>query len=237
MADKKDTRLNEQEQVEAMMTWIKRGQVTDADKALAEDQLARSPDLAKDLALEEELIDAFADVADDEDAEARASSDAAWENFKTRLEAQEGGDALPQMRSTQLQAAGEGRASAWRRFRLPQTSMGWLATAQTAALAAMAFILIPGQSPDQPGNYETLSSGGEAEVSLGNAVLVVAPSTSADDLNTALLAAQARIVDGPMANGGYVIAIEGERLDESLESLRARDDVVLAEALDQEEQP
>ncbi len=237
MTKETDKKLNEREQVEALMTWIDRKQLTEADQSLVADELARSPDLQDELALEKALIGALAKVEEDEQAAADASHDAAWQSFKSRLEAQERGDGQTELRPTPARAAGAGRSSSWRKLRMPQSSLGWLATAQAAALVAMAVFLIPSPSPDQPGEFQTLSSGEEPQVPSGNAVLVFQPSASAASLNNVLDGAGARIVDGPMANGAYVISIDPDGLEDAIESLRESEDVVMVEALSDESQP
>ncbi|MEO1222459.1 MAG: hypothetical protein AAFY42_14175, partial [Pseudomonadota bacterium] len=127
----------------------------------------------------------------------------------------------------------QGRSSIWRRIRTPRTGTGWLATAQAAVIAAMAFVLIPQGTPTQPDKYRTLSSDDPAlaaETS-GNAVLVFDSDTSAATINQTLTDAGARIVDGPMANGGYMIQIEDTQLESVVEELRGSESVLLVEAL------
>ena len=82
--------------------------------------------------------------------------------------------------------------------------------------------------------YETW---GELNEAKDNAVLVFTPSADQTAMHDALNAANARIVDGPMANGGYVIEIKTDDLQAGLDSLKANDAVVLAESLNAGEQP
>jgi len=234
--------LHDHERVDALMPWIRRGDLEKADRDVIEDELTKSPSFKAKLAQEKELAAALEDIAADEVAEDAANADAAWAKFKTRLPVSD--VSVPEGAPPQAQplprsrASAPTRTSAWRRFRLPQTNVGWLATAQTAALAAMAFLFIPGQLAQTDGEYRTLSSDGAiAPAPAGNAVVMFDPSTDLATMQQALSDAGARIVDGPMANGGYVIALEDGTLDKSLEALRSNEVVVLAQPLSTDAQP
>ncbi len=237
MSKKPNHKLTDQEMVEAVMPWAKRDQLNDADQELADALLTQEPELRDEHLAEKTLASVLGEIGEDEIAASQQTNDPAWAKFKTRLAAEEDKAAQPQLRPAQSRKPGEGRASAWRRFRLPQTSLGWLATAQTAALAAMAAFLIPTLSTQPSDEYVTLSSDGEAQLPVGNAVLVPQPQTTADALNTLLQSSGARIVDGPMANGGYLIALDGEKLDQGIESLSASEHVLMIQSLDAGEAP
>ena len=62
-------------------------------------------------------------------------------------------------------------------------------------------------------------------------------ATDLANLQALLSEASARIVDGPMSNGGYVIAVESEDLGASLDALRLNEAVLSAEPLNAEVQP
>jgi len=239
--------LHEHERVDALMPWIARGELEDADSALIDEDLAKSPAFQAKLAQESELASVMEDIAADEDTQCDAEADAAWATFKARLpettrsvpeDAPLQAQPLPRANQQKGRASSPARTSAWRRFRLPQTNVGWLATAQTAALAAMAFLFIPGQLAEDEGDYRMLSSdGAPADLPVGNAVIMLDPAIDLATLQQMLNEAGARIVDGPMANGGYVIALDEADVPSGLETLRASEAVVLAEPLSGEAQP
>lgn len=228
--------LHEHERVDAMMPWINRGELEGEDCDLVSEELAQSPAFQAKLAQEGDLVAALDEIAADEVAQSAAGADAAWARFKARLP--ENGPTVPEDAPPQAQhlpknrPTGSVRTSAWRRFRLPQTGVGWLATAQTAVLAALAFVFIPGQLEPQPEEYRLLSSDvPAAQAPVGNVVLMLDPATSQASAWVLLSEAKARIVDGPMANGGYVLQIDADDLDDGLAKLRASEAVVLAEPL------
>lgn len=234
--------LHDHERVDALMPWIRSGDLEQADRDVIDEELAKSPTFKAKLAQEKELAAALKGVAADEMAEDASDADAAWATFKARLpeiDATVPEGAPPQAQPLpRSRASAPVRTSAWRRFRLPQTNVGWLATAQTAALAALAFVFIPGQLAQTDGEYRTLSSdAATAPTPAGNAVLMFDPSTDQAAMQQALNEVGARIVDGPMANGGYVIALEDNELDKSLETLRNNETVVLAQPLSTDVQP
>lgn len=232
MSKNKDDKLTDQEMVEGMMAWLERGQLSDEDQELVDVLLAQEPDLQDERVFEEKLSDVLAEIGKDEAADAEETNDPAWLKFKARLETEEKGEAQPQLRPSNPRRRGEGRASVWRRFRLPQTSIGWLATAQTAAIAAMAVFLVPTQSPAPGDEYVTLSNADGTQLPVGNVILIPEPQASAAALSTLLQSAGARIVDGPMANGGYLIALDEEQLATGIEDLRASEYVLVVEGLD-----
>jgi hypothetical protein len=54
---------------------------------------------------------------------------------------------------------------------------------------------------------------------------------------SALNAAGARLADGPTAAGAYVLSVSEDRREASLNALRARADVILAQPIDNEAVP
>jgi superfamily II RNA helicase len=58
------------------------------------------------------------------------------------------------------------------------------------------------------------------------------PDTTERDLRAALVADQARLVDGPTAAGAYVLSVPGARRAAILTALRRRSGVVMAEPID-----
>lgn len=130
-----------------------------------------------------------------------------WARMRGRIEANDDAPPAPARRSV--------RAS-W---------IGW-GVAATFAVVAGAAWLPQGQDPQ----YAALGDG-RAERG-GNAVVVFHPDTTERQMREALKAGEARLVDGPTAAGGYVLAVPAAKRTAVLAALRARTNVVLAEPID-----
>lgn len=232
MMNEDDRELPNDQRIEVLMPWIKHGGLDEKDRALISDARTNLPEFQARLVQERDLGDALEAIARDENAAAgnSAQADAAWAKFKQRLATAKPA-AVSQPGTTRLRAAGKARSSNWRLLRLPQTRMGWLAAGQTAALACVALLFASAQLSYGDAQYRTLSSAPSAPTPTGSAVVAFKPATDQAAMRAALVSAHARIVDGPMANGGYIIALGEERMDEGLETLRANDSVLLIEAL------
>lgn len=240
-----DAELQGYARIDAMMPWITREELQELDTDLVSEGLADTAEFKAMLAREGALEAVLEAIAADEAAESADDADAAWAKFKARLPEKlnvektlatiEGGPSQPKALAQgagRMRASGTRRASAWRRLRLPQTGVGWLATAQTAAIAALAFLFIPGQSDPQEDEYRLLSSDKPAaQFPEGNVILVLDPSSDQATTQALLAEVGARIVDGPMQNGGYVVKIEDEELEAGLAVLQSNEAVVLAQPL------
>jgi hypothetical protein len=66
----------------------------------------------------------------------------------------------------------------------------------------------------------------------GNIVVMFRPDVSERDMRAALLADQARLVDGPTAAGAYVVSVPPARRAAVLTTLRRRAGVLMAEPID-----
>lgn len=243
-----DRPLRDDERVEALMPWFRRGDLSDADAALISEDERLSPAFHAELEREDDLAAAMrAVVADeiDDAGESAEAADAAWSRFQERLavpgDAPWSHDGAHQTK-TRPRSVTPARTSAWRSIGLPKTRTGWLAGVQTAMLAALAFVFLPGPFSEPEPQYTTLSSGeapdpeGSGAVP-GNAVLMFDPALSEAGMRETLSSVGARIVDGPMANGGYLVALDEETYEASLDALRNQKGVALVEPLNPVEQP
>jgi hypothetical protein len=66
----------------------------------------------------------------------------------------------------------------------------------------------------------------------GNLVVLFRPETAERDIRTLLDGAQARVVEGPLTTGAWVLRVDGARRDAVVAQLRASPRVSLAEPLD-----
>lgn len=231
--------LHDHERVDAMMPWINRDALEDEDRDLVDEKLSSSPAFQAKLAQESDLAAALEEIAVEEAEECEADADAAWARFKARLPDESSPvpeDTFPEAHPLpKTRATGTVRTSAWRQFRLPQTGVGWLATAQTAALAALAFVFVSGQLEPAPDEYRLLSSDDPAgQAPAGNIVVIFDPAADQAVMQALLTQADARIVDGPMAKGGYVLRIGNDNLDAGMAILRKSEAIVMVQRLDAE---
>lgn len=230
MTNEEFRNLGKPERLDALMPWIRRDQLDASERQSISPDLISSPGFQAKLAEEKSLAFGLALIADEEEAAASGTEDAAWLRFRQRLDRHQRQGAVD-LTQLQQRPPGKARSSAWRSFRLPQTRLGWIATAQTTTLAALAFILIPGQFAQDDDQYRTLSADTGGLVPEGNVVMVFEPTIPVVAMREILEAVDGRIVDGPMENGAYVIVVEDSKIDASIKALKANENVLLVETL------
>ena len=127
-----------------------------------------------------------------------------------------------QMRS-RIEANDDAPVAAARR-RMRGAWVGWGVAATFAVVAGVSWL------PQTQGpQYHAL---GEAKAEQGgNVVVVFHPDTTERQMRETLKAGEARLVDGPTAAGGYVLAVPAAKRPAALAALRARQNVVLAEPI------
>jgi hypothetical protein len=110
--------------------------------------------------------------------------------------------------------------------------MGWAMAGQAALMVALLAMVWPhaGPAPGVDARYHALGAASSTRV--GNVVVMFRPDTPERDLRAALVADQARLVDGPTAAGAYVLNVPAARRDSALTALRRRAGVVMAERID-----
>lgn len=109
-------------------------------------------------------------------------------------------------------------------------NIGWAIAGQAAAAALLlvAFGSLR-QAPD-PAEYHALGSAGTAQA--GNMVVLFRPDAAERDIRTLLDGAQARVVEGPLTTGAWILRVDGARRDATVAKLRASPRIALAEPLD-----
>ncbi|MBC9031846.1 zf-HC2 domain-containing protein [Sphingomonas sp. JC676] len=114
-------------------------------------------------------------------------------------------------------------------------AMGWAIAGQAAA-AALVLVAF-GSLRDAPSvaEYHALGSAGAAQT--GNLVVLFRPETAERDIRTLLDGAQARVVEGPLTTGAWVLRVDGARRDAAVAQLRASPRIALAEPLDGNSKP
>lgn len=193
-------------ETEALLPWYVTGRLDAGERALVEAHLAECPDCRAELAMERRLGQEVAALP---------------------LEAGSGWAAM-QQRLTQTAPRRQSLAEVWRDW-FRRIGLGWQRATQLAFVTAAGVLVSPlGPLPA----YQTL--GAPPVRSAGNALVMFRPDAREQALRDALIAADARLVDGPTPAAAYVIAVPAHERATSLAKLRARSDVLLAEPIDPE---
>jgi hypothetical protein len=127
--------------------------------------------------------------------------------------------------------------------RPPRRSMGraaaltapfpvWFKLAMAAQFALVFGLGWAVLQPERAGlAYHVLSASGAPERAVGSLVVVFDPAAPQREVARILRASGGRVVDGPTASNGYVVAVADGGLSAALARLRAEPAVVLAEPL------
>jgi anti-sigma factor RsiW len=101
---------------------------------------------------------------------------------------------------------------------------------QLGLVVALGMVLY--RADREVATYHTLASTNAGVAARGNLVVVFDPETQLRVVRGILIASGARIVDGPLASGGYVLDASPADLPATLAWLRTQRTVALAERLD-----
>jgi hypothetical protein len=112
-----------------------------------------------------------------------------------------------------------------------RVSIGWMLAGQFATAAAVLLaIYTPSLTEPPVQTYHTL--GAPSDRAAGNVVIVFHPENSESEIRAALLATDARIVDGPNASGAYVLRVPQAQRSAVVDRLRRLPQVVIAEPIE-----
>lgn len=193
------------EQTLKLLPWYLNNTLDDAEAAMVEAHLAECPACRREAESEHGLQDGVTSLGVDVDQ--------GWAAIARKLDETE----TPPVRRTPV----------WRR----RVGLGWASGgALAASLATVAVVSLPVGKPAEP--FHTLSATPTAPTAQANAIVLFAPDVSAQQMRDALNASGARITDGPLASGGYMLRIEPGRRATGLSHLRTTRGVVMAEPLD-----
>lgn len=193
------------EQTLKLLPWYLNNTLDDAEAAMVEAHLAECPACRREAESEHGLQNGVTSLGVDVDQ--------GWAAIARKLDETE----PPPTR----------RAPVWRR----RIGLGWASGgALAASLATVAVVSLPIGKPAEP--YHTLSAATPPGTAQANAIVLFAPDVSAQQMRDALNASGARITDGPLASGGYMLRIEPGRRTNGLSHLRTTRGVVMAEPLD-----
>jgi len=193
------------EQTLKLLPWYLNNTLDDAEAAMVEAHLAECPICRREAESEYGLQNGVTSLGVDVDQ--------GWAAIARKLDETE----TPPMR----------RAPMWRQ----RIGLGWAAGgALAASMATIAVVSLPATKTADP--YHTLGAATAPGKVEANAIVLFAPDMSTQDMRSALAATGARITDGPLASGGYMLRIEPGARANGLAQLRARSGVVMAEPLD-----
>jgi anti-sigma factor RsiW len=144
-------------------------------------------------------------------------------------------EATPASRAPRRPASrGKGRQTTipgWATARLAPIPV-WVKLALTVQFALVVGLGWQVLQPDRSGlAYHTLSAAGMPERAAGSLVVVFDPNSPQREVARILHGTGGRVVDGPTASNGYVVAVPDGALNVALNRLRAEPAVVLAEPL------
>jgi hypothetical protein len=210
------------QRIQSLLPWFVTGRLDAAERAEVEAHLGACPECRAEERLERRLAAEVAAMPMDVEQ--------SWARLRARLERP---SAMPARRPTgRLAAAWRGLG---RSLRGGPPWMGWAMAAQALVMVLLLGVAWPRQGPagaaaGHDPAYHTLSAAPSPRP--GNVVVMFRPDISERDLRAALLADQARLVDGPTAAGAYVLSVPAARRGDIVVALRKRPGVVMAEPID-----
>src|SRR5271165_2388793 len=202
------------ERIQALLPWFVTDRLDASERAEVEAHLSGCPDCKAEERLERRLGAQVAAMPMDVEQ--------SWARLRARLD---------RSSVAEKRREGGGVAAAWRAvgrsLRGGPPWMGWAMAAQAALMVLLLGMIMPHQRPAAgvDARYHALGTARSARP--GNVLVMFRPETPERDLRAALLAGQARVVDGPTAAGVYVLNIPDTRRTAVLTALRGRGDVVM----------
>src|SRR5579859_173389 len=206
------------ERIQALLPWFVTDRLDEAERAEVEAHLSGCPDCRAEERLERRLGAEVAAMPMDVEQ--------SWARLRARLD-----------RPAASRGRGSGGlAAAWRglgrSLRGAPPWAGWAMAGQAALMALLLGIVWPHAERGAGVDARYHALGAAPSLRSGNVVVIFRPDTPERDLRAALLADQARLVDGPTAAGAYVLSVPGARRAAALTALRRRAGVVMAEPID-----
>jgi anti-sigma factor RsiW len=208
-------------EAQELLPWLANGTLDDAERHAVEQHLQGCEQCRRELQWLQQVGAAYAETA------AAPDAGPALARLRGRLDEPAGSDRWPLRRPWQRAGAavlGRGR---W---------IGFALAGQLGVIVALGWVLAVREPPaGTAAAYRTLSAPGsvDAGAAAGAARLIVVfdPELRERDMRRIVRDAGARIVGGPSASNGYVLAVAPGAADSALEKLRSDHGVVLAESL------
>jgi anti-sigma factor RsiW len=200
--------------VQELLPWFLNGTLQGEEAARVEEHLRGCPGCREELECLRVMQSEYVE------SEMAPEAQAALAKLRPRLE-----EAVPARRPPPRRATG-------RAATLTAPFPVWFKLAMAAQFALVFGLGWAVLQPDRAGlAYHTLSAAGAPERAVGSLVVVFDPAAPQRDVARILRACGGRVVDGPTASNGYVVAVPDGGLGAALTRLRAESAVVLAEPL------
>ena len=200
------------------LPWFLTGALDEGERAAIEQHLRICPACRAELESQRVLREAY--IADD----ASPSHEASLAKLLPRLES-----ARPAVTNWRIRLVLDRVLGA--RGRMPALTSLALAV-QVGIVVALGLML--NRNDPSATSYHTLASAEAPLPTRGDLIVVFDPSVPLRTVQRILIASDARIVDGPLASGGYVLAVPHADLPKTLAWLRAQRDVSLVQPLSAE---
>jgi anti-sigma factor RsiW len=200
--------------VQELLPWFLNGTLQGEEAARVEEHLRGCPGCREELECLRVMQSEYVE------SEMAPEAQAALAKLRPRLE-----EAVPARRPPPRRATG-------RAATLTAPFPVWFKLAMAAQFALVFGLGWAVLQPDRAGlAYHTLSAAGAPERAVGSLVVVFDPAAPQRDVVRILRASGGRVVDGPTASNGYVVAVPDGGLSAALTRLHAEPSVVLAEPL------
>lgn len=210
------------EQTQTLLPWYVNGTLDTAEAAMVEAHLVECAECRSELEFERAMGSRIGWLSMDVEQ--------GWAAMRQRLEtATEETSAAP---AAEAPAAPTARVIPFLRRRI---TMGWAIAGQAAAAALILAAFGSVRQTPEVAEYHALGAAGAAQA--GNMVVLFHPETAERDIRALLDGAQARVVEGPLTTGAWVLRVDGTRRDAAVAQLRASPRIALAEPLDSDDKP
>jgi anti-sigma factor RsiW len=218
------TKSAHQRALEAL-PWFLTGTLDEDERSQVEQHLQDCAACRAELASQQALRAAVAS------GEARPPYAASFAQLRRRLDAADAQHAA-RGQGASARPGGSGPGLGWLAGlgRLPPALTGLALVAQLVLIVVLGSALV--RSDHEVASYHALSAAGVPAAARGNLVVVFDPQVQLVAVQALLSASGARIVDGPLPSGGYVLSAAPASLAATLTWLRAQHAVTLAERLD-----
>ena len=195
------------DEVQELLPWFVNGTLASDAVERVEAHISECAECRSDVDAERRLARGIASLPLD--------SDSGWEAMERRLAP----DSAPAIRPP---------SGMWRK-RVP---LGWAVASPFAAAAAVALVFVNASPvrPVQQQEYRALASADMTQSA--NLVVQFAPDTRARDIQSTLVAVNARLVDGPTDTGAYMLRVDQAKRELALKRLRDNQAIALAEPID-----
>lgn len=195
------------QEAQELLPWFVLGTLNAAETAMVREHLRSCSQCQADMELQRKM------QAIPLEPRAELDVNSAFAKLRAQLPPQQ------QVRKVSLAERVQGLARQW--------WMPWVIAAQTAALACLCVVVLQKQAA--PVQYIALGAQIEDK---GNMVVMFKPQTAESELRRILQGADARVVDGPLVTGAYVVHVNDGKRAQALAALRGEPAVTMAESLE-----